>query len=184
MRPAIILLELLSSLCLLLCGCSAGLANRATAEDYTAAVAAEAAAVSLADGGSSPVAPVNKVPRAQGKACKGTGKVRSGDGLITFDCLNGDPPASVQLAAAEPSGANCACGDSCTCAAELVALRKYRDQAEAFFRARGYRTTTANTTEKSPPISDPKRAAVSYGSCANGQCSLRPLVRRGLFGRR
>ena len=143
---------LLAACTLLLAGCNPpGLANRAAAEDYTAAVAAEAAVVSLGDGSAS---------STQLKA----------------------PSGALQLAALKsPSPAKCACGEGCSCAAELASLRKYRDQAEAFFRARGYRASGSRDQPRQPA------AAFSDGSCANGSCSVsgsgRP-VRRGWFGRR
>lgn len=143
---------LLAACTLYLAGCNPpGMANRAAAEDYTAAVAAEAAVVSLGEGS----APSMSLSATSGK---------------------------LRLAALKSLGpATCACGEGCTCAAELAALRRYRDQAEAFFRARGYRASGSGHQPAQPA------GAFGYGSCATGSCSVsgysRP-VRRGWFGRR
>lgn len=141
--------------CLLLSGCSAGLANRATADDYTAALAAEAAAISLAEV-ATPAKPAAPVITA-----------------VLKDTSLGIVPA------AKSSGSLCGCGETCTCAAELVKLRAYRDQAEAFFKAHGYRDASGAM---------PTTAITTMGSCTSGSCSTsgygRPARRGWLFGRR
>jgi len=143
---------------LLLVGCNPpGLANRAAAGDYSADVAVEVAKLSMEEG-SAPISPDNRVPRAQCKECHGTGKVRSGDGLITYDCTACYAGSAVKAASYSPTA--CGCGSDCRCTKELVALRDYRDRMEAWLGSKGYRPSNRDAAER-----------VMNGACANGRCS-------------
>ncbi len=175
---------LLAACTLLLVGCKApSLTNQALADDYSAGVAVEMAKLSMEDG-TTPSTPDNKVPRAQCKECHGTGKVRSGDGLITYDCDACYAGSAIKTVSLAMPG-QCACGDGCQCAKELAALRDYRDRMEAWLKSQGLRQP--RIVPGRDLIMEPQEKAVmTSGSCANGQCSVsgysRP-VRRGWFGR-
>lgn len=61
--------------------------------------------------GPAPLPSPIKVPRAECKVCKGTGKIRSGDGISVVDCDSCYPPVQDLLAEF------CGCGDDCDCSA-------------------------------------------------------------------
>jgi hypothetical protein len=167
---------LLATFTLILMGCNPpGLVNRAAAEDYSASVAVEVAKLSLEEG-SAPVSPDNKVPRAKCRECNGTGKVRSGDGLFSYDCTACYAVSAIQAASYSPNA--CGCGTDCRCTKELAALRDYRDRMEAWLASKGYRPSNSAAADQR-----------ANGSCAGGQCSVssggyRSPPRRGWFGRR
>ncbi|MFO0898971.1 MAG: hypothetical protein U0836_16225 [Pirellulales bacterium] len=154
MKGSFLGLALVAATVLLLSGCAAGLANRAGAEDYTAAVAAEAAAVSLEAAAPAPAPAAARVVKDD-----------AADTLIL--------PAVLSKSAGP---ASCACGDNCQCAAELVKLKEYQREAEAFFVAHGYRSTAGFDLGET--------VTVAPGSCANGQCAVSSQPRRGWFGGR
>lgn len=111
--------------------------------------------------GPAPLPSPIKVPRAECKVCKGTGKIRSGDGISVVDCDSCYPPVQDLLAEFCGCGDDCDClatGDNCGCQdTELASAGDCPGGACA-----------APKTKK-------KRWA---GSCASGNCGAgRPAVR-------
>jgi hypothetical protein len=120
----------------LLAGCSAATAAPKLTEydlaEYRAVVALSAASLDKPD------TPSPKPPRKDCKVCNGTGKVRSGDGLLIFDCtacLPADPLARAEIPFGTTLASNtetrplscscqttalCECGDACPCAGPRI----------------------------------------------------------------
>jgi len=82
-------------------------------------VALAVALIDAPDDGPAPPSP--KPPRKDCPDCKGTGRVRSGDGLAWADCLNCEPPSQPPeevnriICDCQTTGL-CYCGENCPCA--------------------------------------------------------------------
>lgn len=70
------------------CAAGCGAANASQDRDYKAIAAASIAVAAVTPDDTVPVGPSVKVKRSECQVCKGTGKVRSGDGLHVSECDN------------------------------------------------------------------------------------------------
>lgn len=103
--------------------------------------------------------PDTKVPRAQCTVCKGTGKIRSGDGISVVDCDSCYPPSAGLDARCHCDPCEC---DDCDCGlVELASAGDCADGSCAVQKKRG-------------------SGSCASGDCATGNCGsgkTRPVVR-------
>lgn len=114
----------------------------------------------------SPSPSPGKVKRSQCPECKGTGKVKTGDGILTVDCENCEPDS----AAACPCGDDCDCspGGGCGCADRVPLVPVANAIGDALAMAGGCEGGSCN-------LPAGNRGACTSGSCGRGgSVAVRP----------